>query len=763
MKTKTPYALYLIALCLFSTFLSFAQIGGAAINSTGASADNSAMLDVSSKAQGILITRMTTLQRDSIAIKCSCTPATGLQIYNTTTRCFEFYESGVWQTIACGCTSAPSAVTAAPSSTTICTGNTLLLIGNATSATNWSWTGPNGFTSTLQNPVISDITTAGTGIYTLTASNACGSATAVNTTLLTVNPTPAISSGATGSICSGVAQNYTVTSAVTATYTWSRASVTGISNSALSGQTGNIITETLINTTAVAKDVIYLITPNANGCYGDQFTYTVTVNPLPAAAETITGTNSVCVGQNNVSFSIPAITAATSYTWSYSGSGVTISGSANPVTINFSASATSGNLTVKGTNSCGDGTISSNYPITVNPLPVAAATITGTNTVCQGLNNVSYSVPSITDATSYTWAYSGSGATISGSTNPVTINFSVSATSGNLTVKGTNSCGDGTISSNYSVTVNPLPAISVASSATGATPSQITANWAASSNVTSYQLDVSVATNFSTFVGTYNNLNVGNVITYNITGLTSGTTYYYRVRGYNSCGASENSNIGSGTTTNPTLIARDASSSRPSVGPNCTYTTWQHTCSGTNRLLVVWTEGQGHSSATAVKYNGVSLTQIQGDLDGGNVGDESNIWYLVNPASGTNTIEMWGPGSGYWFGGIAESYTGVNQSAPLNVSATGTGSGTTGAGTVTTTVDNCYSVMLATSAPGVFIWLTPGTNSTYVAGGGVMDWAESFDTYDHGPITPAGSFSMNFNVGSGGSFLWIMAAFAPAP
>ncbi|NTW33148.1 MAG: hypothetical protein HGB12_11070 [Bacteroidetes bacterium] len=73
MKTKKTYLLCLVpyALCLvfiFQTFNSHAQIGGAAINSTGVAADNSAMLDVSCSAtgpsgatgsrQGILIPRV---------------------------------------------------------------------------------------------------------------------------------------------------------------------------------------------------------------------------------------------------------------------------------------------------------------------------------------------------------------------------------------------------------------------------------------------------------------------------------------------------------------------------------------------------------------------------------------------------------------------------------------------------------------------------------------------------------------------------------
>jgi hypothetical protein len=182
--------------------------------------------------------------------------------------------------------------------------------------------------------------------------------------------------------------------------------------------------------------------------------YAITVNPLPVAAGTITGTPTVCQGQSSVSYSVPAITNAVSYTWSYSGSGATITGSSGTVTISFASNATSGNLTVKGTNACGDGTVSANYAITVNPLPVAAGTITGTSTVCQGQSSVSFSVPAITNAVSYVWTLP-SGATGTSATNSISVSFGATAISGIITVKGRNACGDGTVST-ATITVLPL-------------------------------------------------------------------------------------------------------------------------------------------------------------------------------------------------------------------------------------------------------------------------------------------------------------------
>ena len=137
------------------------------------------------------------------------------------------------------------------------------------------------------------------------------------------------------------------------------------------------------------------------------------------------------------------ITGATSYTWEYSGTGATINGTMNSITIDFETNATSGNLTVYGVNSCGDGTVSSGYAITVNALPGAAGTISGDNTFTPGTTGVAYSVSLINYASNYLWSYTGTGVTINGGGTDVTLDFSLSATGGLLKVNGVNACGEG--------------------------------------------------------------------------------------------------------------------------------------------------------------------------------------------------------------------------------------------------------------------------------------------------------------------------------
>lgn len=187
---------------------------------------------------------------------------------------------------------------------------------------------------------------------------------------------------------------------------------------------------------------ISVVNATGTGTSATVFTVSTTV---PAAAGTITGSTAVCQGQTAVSYSIPAIANASSYTWSYSGTGATITGTTNAITVSFSATATAGNLTVAGVNSCGTG-VTSSLPITINTLPAAAGPITGPASLCRGITAQTYSIPTIANATSYVWTYSGTGATITGTGNSISISFSGTATSGNLTVYGVNACGNGVVS-----------------------------------------------------------------------------------------------------------------------------------------------------------------------------------------------------------------------------------------------------------------------------------------------------------------------------
>lgn len=79
------------------------------------------------------------------------------------------------------------------------------------------------------------------------------------------------------------------------------------------------------------------------------------------------------------------------------------------------------------------------------------------------------------------------------------------------------------------VMIMPPP---VATAATSIGNNAFVANWNIVAGATAYYLDVATDAGFTSLVPGFNNLNVGNVLTYSITGLNPATTYYYRVRSY---------------------------------------------------------------------------------------------------------------------------------------------------------------------------------------------------------------------------------------
>ncbi len=193
----------------------------------------------------------------------------------------------------------------------------------------------------------------------------------------------------------------------------------------------------------------------------------ISIFGIPATPGVISGTSSVCQGQNGVPFAIASIANATSYIWNLP-SGASIASGINTanITANFTASATTPLVfTVAGSNAGCNGPVSSNFSITVNKLPAAAGSISGTATVCQGQLGVTYSVPVIADASSYHWTLpSGAIFTTDSTLNSITVTFGTNAVSGNITVDGKNSCGTGTLSF-YAVNVNTTPVPTVISSA----------------------------------------------------------------------------------------------------------------------------------------------------------------------------------------------------------------------------------------------------------------------------------------------------------
>ena len=293
----------------------------------------------------------------------------------------------------------------------ICTGNTFNYPGSSNAAvTSYTWTRypTNGITPSTNNGTgnnpfepltnTSNIPLKANYAFTLATADGC-----TNTQLVpvTVNPVANLSSSLSPlPICSNTAFSYTPLSSTPLTvFSWSRAAVPGISNSAASG-TGNP-NEVLINTTTnpIIVSYVYTLTP-PTGCVSTQ-TVIVTVNPAPLLTSTLTPP-AICSGAT-FTYAPTSSTSGITFNWSRSelasisngaGAGVgnpaeiLVNMSNNAVTVTYAYSLLA--------NGC---TSIQNVNVIVNPTPNI------TNLTAASCSNSSFTVtpPNVPAGTQYTW------------------------------------------------------------------------------------------------------------------------------------------------------------------------------------------------------------------------------------------------------------------------------------------------------------------------------------------------------------------------
>ncbi|MFN8415374.1 MAG: sugar-binding protein [Cytophagaceae bacterium] len=311
---------------------------------------------------------------------------------------------------------------------TLCSGGTVVIGPQPNVATGWSWTGPNGYSSTSREITLANLQANQAGTYTATYTNASNCVTTTSFTI-TVNalPTATITTTTPTTFCQGGSVTLNANTGTGLTYQWR----TG---------TANIAGATNASYTATASGDYNVQVSNANNCSATSTNTVVTVNATPTAPTT-TAAPVYC--QNATAVALSA--TGTNLKWYTVATGGTSTTTA-PTPSTSTAGITSYYVS-QTTNGCESSR--TKIDVTINALPTATITTTTPTTFCQG-GSVTLNANTGTGLT-YQW-YNGTTTTGNGSST-----LSIYVSSGSYTVRVTNGNGCSATSTPTVVTVNATP------------------------------------------------------------------------------------------------------------------------------------------------------------------------------------------------------------------------------------------------------------------------------------------------------------------
>ncbi|ESU18459.1 hypothetical protein FCR2A7T_27460 [Flavobacterium cauense R2A-7] len=397
-------------------------------------------------------------------------------ITNTTTTCSSASASGTVTVNAL-----PTVTVNSPA---VCAGTAATVTATPGTAATYTyvWTVPAGAT----NPGnVASFTTTTAGNYSVIITNTtttCSSVSASGT--VTVNPLPAVTVNSS-TVCTGALATVTATPGTLGTYNYAWTVPAGVTNP------GNVASFT----TATVGTYSVVITNTTTNCSSLSASGTVSNHAVPTVT---VNSPSICTGGTATVTATPGIAGTYTYVWTVP-AGVT-----NPGNVASFTTTTAGNYSVVITNTTTTcSSASASGTVTVNALPTVTV---NSPAVCAGTAATVTATPGIAGTYTYVWTVPA------GATNPGNVASFTTTTAGNYSVIITNTTTTcSSVSVSGTVTVNPLPTVTVNSStvctgalatvtATPGTPGTYNYAWTVPTGVTN---PGNVASFTTATVGTY--------------------------------------------------------------------------------------------------------------------------------------------------------------------------------------------------------------------------------------------------------------------
>ncbi|HRE73842.1 MAG TPA: lectin-like protein [Flavobacteriales bacterium] len=286
----------------------------------------------------------------------------------------------------------------------------------------YQWSGPNGFTSNVQNPpVITNADSATySGVYTLLVT-AQGCTSPPQQTTVTIYQIPSAPSVVNDTVCgSGNAVLQASGAPTGASYAWYTVPSGG---TPISGQTGSSLTLTGVTTTTVRYVSIV-----RNSCEGPRTAVTAVYNNPVSTGLTVNG-SSVCISQSQAAVTILASQTGVNYQAFFGGnpvSAIVPGGGDILLSVNTSTLSTGNNtITIVASQAgCGNVNLTNTATVQIYAAPSATISASGSTDICIG-QSVTLTAST---GTSYLW---NNGSVSNAITVSVAGNYSVTITDAN--------------------------------------------------------------------------------------------------------------------------------------------------------------------------------------------------------------------------------------------------------------------------------------------------------------------------------------------